>query len=150
MANYKNIDIATEDLDELIDQLETNIKNGGFNNDNVIWLIKAWTKVITLAGLTNELRGYWIMNRPPTAVGGKRSQVLLRALEAYSSLLEKGVTSGDFYTRARDSMLNFVWDYRHHISGKQEMDFVHQLQRLTAMNTDQSMQEKVFKMDQSI
>jgi hypothetical protein len=155
MADYTNIGVASEDLDELIEVLKADIKTGGFHNDDVIWMIKVWTKVTILAGLNNDLRGYWIMKRPPTKVAGKRSQLLVRTLEDYSNMLEKSANdptlrSGDSYHWARDAMLNFVWDYRQHLSSSQEMDFVHQLQVFTALSTDQLMQEAITKMDQSL
>jgi hypothetical protein len=151
MADYTNIAGATEDLDELIDVLEADIKKGGFENDDVIWMIKVWTKVTILAGLTNTLKAYWAMKRAPSKIAGKRSQALLRALEDYSKALENSNTkSGDFFHRANDAMLNFVWDYRQHISGKQEADFVHQIQVFMTLSTDKFMQETLTKMDQSL
>ena len=155
MADYTNIDVANEDLDELIEGIQAHIKTGGFDNDFVIWMIKVWTRVTILAGLNNDLRGYWIMKRPPTPVAGKRSLSLVRTLENYSSMLEKSgnnpsLRSGDAYYWARDGMLNFVWDYRQHLSSSQEMDFVHRLQVYTTLNTDQLMQEELTKMDQSL
>ena len=149
MADYKNIDVAIEDLDELIEVLKAEIKQGGFENDDVIWLIKVWTKVTILAGLNNNLKNYWIMKRAPSKITGKRSQVLLRALEDYSNFLEKpGTRSGDFFNRANDAMLNFVYDYRQHLSNKEEIDFINQLHRFMGLNTEQLMQEALTKMDQ--
>lgn len=150
MADYKNIDVAIEDLDELIEVLEADIKQGGFDNDGVIWMIKVWTKVTILAGINNNnIKAFWIMKRAPSKITGKRSQVLLRALEDYSNFLEKpGTRSGDFFTRVNDAMLNFVWDYRQHLSSKQEMDFVNQLHRFIGLKTEQLMQEALTKMDQ--
>ena len=44
MASQQDKDIAVMILDDLTTRLNTNIREGGFNNDSVIWLIKAWTK----------------------------------------------------------------------------------------------------------
>jgi len=151
MANYTNLTGAAEDLDELIDVLEADMKKGGFENDDVIWLIEVWTKVTILAGLTDTLKAYWAMKRTPSRIVGKRSLVLLHALEDYSKALEHSSTkSGDFFHRANDAMLNFVWDYRQHISGKVETEFVHRIQVFMALSTDKLMQQELTKMEQSL
>lgn len=151
MSNYTNLTAATEDLDELIEVLQADIKKGGFDNDGVIWMIEVWTKVTILAGLTDTLKAYWAMKRTPSKIVDKRSLVLLHALEDYSKALEhSNAKSGDFFHRANDAMLNFVWDYRQHLSGKQETDFVHQIQVFMALSTDKFMKEALTKMEQSL
>lgn len=151
MSNYTNLTAATEDLDELIEVLQADIKKGGFDNDDVIWMIEVWTKVTILAGLTDTLKAYWAMKRTPSKIVDKRSLVLLHALEDYSKALEHSDSkSGDFFHRANDAMLNFVWDYRQHLSGKQETDFVHQIHLFMALSTDKFMKEALTKMEQSL
>jgi hypothetical protein len=154
MGNYKNLDIAAADLDELIDTLEGYMKVGGFDNDGIIHLIKAWSKVNLLLGLNLESLGYWRMKRlPPKLVGNsKRSQVLLRALEDCSNVLKPGNESGDYFRRADEAMLNFVWDYRQHIADdvNRETNFVHQINQFMSEGRDGLMKDEVFKMDRSI
>jgi hypothetical protein len=154
MADYKNLDVAIEDLDELIETLHGYMKGGGFDNDAVIHLIKAWSKVNLLSGLNLESFGYWIMKRlPPRLVGNsKRSQVLLRALDDYSNMLKPGNESGDYFRRADEAMRNFVWDYRQHITDdvNRETNFVHQIQLFMSEGRNGLMKDEVFKMDQSI
>jgi hypothetical protein len=154
MGDYKNLDVATADLDELIDTLEGYMKGGGFDNDAVIRLIKEWSKVNLLSGLNLESFGYWIMKRLPPKLAGKskRSQVLLRALEDYSNTLKPGNESGDYFRRADEAMRNFVWDYRQHIADdvNRETNFVHQIQLFMSEGRSGLMKDEVFKMDQSI
>lgn len=147
-----NIDVAVAELDEMTSFLINNSKGKhGFENDDVIWLIKAWTKVVINLGLLNELRPYWVMKRVPPKIGGRRSEVLMRALDDYGSILEKTKSpTGDFYVRAREAMVNFVWEYRLRISGETEQDFVHQIQKIVAMSNDALMKEEVMNMDRSI
>jgi hypothetical protein len=152
MGDDTKLGIAIADLDELIDALQADIKSGGFDNDSVMWLIKAWTKVVVLArggGYHKKASAYFIMKREPPKIPGKRSAELLRALEAFSNLLEKGVTEGDFFNRADQAMLNFVWDYRQHLTGKQETDFVHKLTKWMSLTEEKAMQEVVTNMDRS-
>ena len=40
----KDLDMAKEDLGEMIDQIEGCIKRGGFDNEDVLYLIKMWSK----------------------------------------------------------------------------------------------------------
>ncbi len=146
-----NIDVASAELDEMTDYLAACMNRHNFTNDDVIWLIKAWTKVILNLGLTNELKAYWIMKREPQKMTGKRSAALQRALDDYETILEHSKnTSGDTYYRARDAMLNFVWDYRQRISGAQEQDFVHRLHGIMTMRDSEILQEAVMKMDQGL
>jgi hypothetical protein len=127
----KNLDLAGDGLNQLVEGVEACMNGGGFNNKNVIWMIKAWTEVNLLAGLTLRSYGYWQMKRlpAPLAKGQKRSQVLLRALDQYLQTLGPGRESGDYWVRADEAMLNFVWDYRQHILDDvdKETDFVHQI-----------------------
>jgi hypothetical protein len=146
-----NIDVAVAELDEMTTFLKGRIEAHGFNNDNVIWLIKAWTKVVINLGLTNELRGYWVFKREPPKIAGKRSMALMRALDDYSTVLESSkTTTGDFYIRARDAMVNFVWDYRKQLSGNLETDFVHRVQKVSVMRDAEIMQEEIMNMDRSL
>jgi hypothetical protein len=150
MSDYKNIDVAVLDLDELIERLDYFIKKGGFDNDAVVWLIKVWTKVVIRLGNTTGLSAYWVMKRTPSKIATKRSLELDHALDAYSHVVgDPNTRFGDFFRRVNDAMLNFVWDYRQHISGQQETDFVHKVQNFMGLSVDKLMQEMIFKMDQS-
>jgi hypothetical protein len=160
MGDYTRFDMATADLDQLIDIVKADIDKGSFNNNDVIVIIEGWMTVILRLGLDRDVKfykAYWIMKRTPPkmAAGEKRSKLLLRALEDYSGVLENSQTiDGDFYARARDAMLNFVWEYRAHSGGDQETDFVHQLHRFVNLTSDKLMREMqsngVFQMEQQI
>lgn len=154
MADDSRLDIAIADLDELTTVLAADIKGGGFrDNDSVLYLLKAWDKVATIVLGGNYHRratGTWVMNRVPPRTAGKKSVELLRALEAYYSVLEKNHTrGGDFFNRADQAMTNFVWEYRQNIKGKREAEFVHQLQKWMALSEEQMMAEEVTAMDRS-
>jgi len=153
-ANYKNLDLAVADLDEMIDTLDGFMKRGGFDNDCVIYLIKAWSKVNILSGLNLESFAYWRMKRLPPPLHGKqkRSQLLSRALDDYRNTLKPGAESGDYFRRADEAMLNFVWDYRQHIADdvNRETGFVGEINKIMTEGRNGIMKEEVFKMDQSI
>jgi len=153
-VGYKNLALALTDLDELIDTLDGYIKRSGFDNDGVMYLIKGWAKVNILSGLNLDSLPYWRMKRTPPALVGKlkRSQVLSRSLDDYRNTLGPGTESGDYFRRADEAMLNFVWDYRLHIADdvNQETDFAHKINALIAEGRDGLMKDEVFKMDQSI
>jgi hypothetical protein len=152
--SYKNLDLAVEDLGEMIDTLDGYIKRGGIDNNGVIYLIKAWSKVNILSGLNLDSAPYWRMKRLPPPLTGKlkRSQVLSRALDDYRNTLRPGAESGDYFRRADEAMLNFVWDYRQHITDdvNRETVFVHEINRIVNEGRNGIMKEEVFKMDQSI
>lgn len=114
MATQHDKDIAVMILDELTTRLSNNIREGGFNNDSVMWLIQAWTKAcirIRGANYHKVSSAYYIMNRDPTPSNGKRSKTLLSSIENFQNVLEKnGTTEGDFFNRADKAMLDFVWE----------------------------------------
>jgi len=160
MADRHNVELASAILDELTTVLNADIRRGqGFDNDSVMWLIKAWTKVGMLThgqAFHRQSAAYYVMKREPTPSPGKRSRTLLLALEAFESVLDRdGTTDGDFFQRADRSMLDFVWEYRKSVTGrtdrgKSETDFVAQLMKWMALSDDQAMQEEVTNMDRSI
>ncbi|HEY1336179.1 MAG TPA: hypothetical protein VGF59_01650 [Bryobacteraceae bacterium] len=160
MADQHDVEVAIDILDELTTRLNGIIKSGaGFDNNSVMWLIKAWTK----AGLRTRGPGfhrkesaYFVMSREPSPASGKRSLVLLSALEAYETMVEKhGITEGDYFQRADKAMLDFVWEYRKAVTGrtdrgKSERDFVAQLMQWMALSEDQVAKEVVTNMDRSL
>ncbi len=160
MADKHNVELASAILDELTTELSADIKRGqGFDNDSVMWLIKAWTKVGMLThgkAFHRQSAAYYVMKRDPTPSPGKRSHTLLAALEAFEAVLDRdGTTEGDFFQRADRAMLDFVWEYRKAVTGrtdrgKSEADFVAQLMKWMALSDDQAMQEEVTNMDRSI
>jgi hypothetical protein len=160
MADEHNVELASAILDELTTVLNEDIKLGkGFDNDSVMWLIKAWTKVGMLThgkAFHRQSAAYYVMKREPTPSTGKRSRTLLVALEAFETVLDRdGTTEGDFFQRADRAMLDFVWEYRKAVTGrtdrgKSEADFVAQLMKWMALSDDQAMQEEVTNMDRSI
>jgi hypothetical protein len=136
----KNLDVAAMGLEEMIDGLESSITRGGFDNDSVVGLIKFWTVVNLYCGLTLRSWGYWRMKRVPPALakGQKRSKELLRALESYQNTLGPGRESGDYWVRADDALMNFVFDYRLHIEDDvdKETDFLHQINQMMSAGPD--------------
>ena len=160
MADEHNVELASAILDELTTVLNADIRRGqGFDNDSVMWLIKAWTKVGMLThgkSFHRQSAAYYVMKRDPTPSPGKRSRTLLTALEAFESVLDRdGTTEGDFFQRADRAMLDFVWEYRKAVTGrtdrgKSEADFVAQLMKWMALSDDQAMQAEVSNMDRSI
>ena len=160
MADEHSVQLASAILDELTTVLNEDIKLGkGFDNDSVMWLIKAWTKVGMYThgnSFHRKAAAYYVMKRDPAPSPGKRSRTLLSALEAYESVLERsGTTEGDFFERADKAMLDFVWEYRKAVTGrtdrgKSEADFVAQLMKWMSLSDDEAMQAVVTNMDRSI
>jgi hypothetical protein len=150
MSDYKNVDVALADLDYLIDQqLAGFIKQGGFDNKAIVWLIMAWTKIVILLGNTTGLGAYWIMKREPDKTNIKRSLELDHALDAYRQAVKDPNTRfGDAFRRVNNALLNLVWDYRQHISGQTEAEFVHMIHDFMGLSVDQLMQKVIFPMDQ--
>ncbi|HKV77078.1 MAG TPA: hypothetical protein VJP02_02990 [Candidatus Sulfotelmatobacter sp.] len=150
--DFKNLAVAVEELEEMVAVLDIDIRTANFDNNQVIWLIKAWSKVNLLSGLNVDSWGYWLFKWDPSKLVGKekRSQVLRRALVDYLRTLKPGNESGDYYRRAERALLDFVFDYRQHIVGdvNRNTDFVHQLQRLLSAGRKGLMETAVFKMDQ--
>ena len=95
------------------------IRNANFDNDQVVWLIKAWSKVKPVVGAKRGRLGILAIQVGPskTCREEKRSQVLRRALVDYLRTLKPGNESGDYYRRAERALLDFVFDYRQHIVG---------------------------------
>ena len=160
MPDEHSIELASAIMDELTTVLNADIKRGeGFDNDSVLWLLKAWTKVGMLThgkAFHKQSSAYYVMKRDPTPSPGKRSRTLLAALEAFESVLDRnGTTDGDFFQRADRAMRDFVWEYRKAVTGrtdrgKSEADFVAQLMKWMALSDEQAMQEEVSNMDRSI
>ena len=160
MADKHNVELASAILDELTTVLNADIRRGqGFDNDSVMWLIKAWTKIGMLThgkAFHRQSAAYYVMKRDPTPSPGKRSRTLLVALEAFETVLDRdGTTEGDFFQHADRAMLDFVWEYRKAVTGrtdrgKSEADFVAQLMKWMSLSDDQAMQEEVTNMDRSI
>ncbi len=148
------LEIVIQDMDELTAALSKDIEKGGFDNAAVMWLIKGWTKIAIMtngAGYHKRASAYFMMKGDPPKLDpkSKRSKILLRALEGYQQIMENnGTTGGDFFQRADRGMLDFVWDYRKS-AGKNEPDFVHQLQQWQGLSEDKVMQTEVFAMDRS-
>jgi hypothetical protein len=149
-----NFDLANAYLDEITDVLLGYIKSGGFDNKSVMWLIKAWTKIGIITsgnetGFHKTTAAYYMMKRTPPPSTSKRSRTLLNNLEYYEQWLPNNpTTGGDFFKRANDAMLNFVWEYRQNISGVQEKQFVLELQKWASLTGEAANKQIVFKMDQ--
>jgi hypothetical protein len=160
MADEHSVQLASAILDELTTVLNAEIRRGqGFDNDSIMGLIKAWTRVGMLThgkAFHRQSAAYYVMKGEPAPIPGKRSRTLLSALEAFESALDRnGTTEGDFFQRADRAMLDFVWEYRKSVTGRtdrgrSEADFVAQLMRWMALTDDQAMQEEVTNMDRSI
>jgi hypothetical protein len=149
--DFKNLDVAVAELEEIVEVLDIDIRKAKVDNDHGVWLIKGWSKVNLLSELNVDSWGYWLFKwNPPKLVGKeKRSQLLRRALVDYLRTLKPGNESGDYYRRAERALLDFVFDYRQHIVGdvNANTDFVHQLQRLLSGGKG-LMETAVFKIDQ--
>ena len=159
MPSKQDIEIASAILDEITTRLHSDMHRGGFTNDSVIWLIKAWMKVGTRlrgASYRRQAGAYYIMKREPTPTALKRSKTLLSALEAFESIMDRnGTTSGDFFQRAEKAMLDFVWDYRRKLGeqgdgGNSEQSFVNKLMQLNSMSDDLFQREVVANFERSI
>jgi hypothetical protein len=144
----KDLDMAKADLEEMIDHLESCIKRGGFENDDIIFLIKMWSKANVRAGLTLIDWEYWRLHHEPAKLAGnsKRSVWLRHRLEDYQSILTPGYESHQLYYNAREALLNFVWDYHRQILDdvNRSTDFLHQLVQLAAQGVRGLMDEDIY------
>ena len=144
MPSQFDVEVALATLDQLTTRLRGNISNGGFDNNSVMWFIKAWTKVgIRLRGSNfhREASAYYIMKRDPSPSTGKRSATLLTALNSFETIISNnGTTSGDYFKRADKAMLDFVWEYRKQLGNqsKLEQDFVSQLTLWKSKSAEQA------------
>ena len=133
-VSYKNLDEANVELQGMLNILDTLIKRNRFTNDDVVGLIKAWSRVNLLSGLNVDSWGYWIFKWDPSASVGseRRSHVLKRCLDVYLRTLRDGNESGDDYRRAERALLDFVFEYRSRVARNvnDETDFVQQLLQL--------------------
>jgi hypothetical protein len=134
--SYTNKNLA----DKTLDALEGTIRgcqpgrNGpgdhqGFHPDDVILMIKLWMKAteIRMGYTGGDWVYYQFKRKPPKLVGPKkRSDVLWDTIENFRNNPE----NQDYFRSARDAMLNFVWDYRWHLTDVNDTtDFVHKLNR---------------------
>jgi len=144
----KDLDMAKEDLGEMIDQIEGCIKRGGFDNEDVLYLIKMWSKANVRAGLTLLDWRYWRFARDVAQPPGKtkRSQWLLRRLELYQGVLKPGDESHQLYYDSREALLNFVWEYNLYIhdDANQVNDFRHKLDQLAALGSRGLVDEDIY------
>ncbi len=156
MADQIQKDLAVATLDEITERLAKSIKNGGFDNATVIWLIKAWTKVgvrLRGGGYHRQAMAYYAMKREPAASRDKRSRALLTALEAFTNMLSRhGTTEGDYFNRVDQLMRDFVWEYRKGLAqqpdkGKSEREFTTQLSFWQSKTADQVLKEPVTNME---
>jgi hypothetical protein len=131
--DYLSDDMASFGLDALTDGIRAcqrglaHNKKIGFDNDDVMWMIKLWSKTATLRlGYLQEDWIYYRFKREPAKLAGKqkRSDVLWNALVDF----QNNVHNLDNYHRARQAMLNFVWDFHRRITDvDQETDFMSQV-----------------------
>lgn len=144
----KDLYRAKEDIGEMIDQIEGCLKRGGFDNDDVIYLIKMWAKANVRAGLTLIDWRNWSFSRdtPEPPANTKRSQWLLRRLELYKGALRPGDESQQLYYDSREALLNFVWDYNLRIRGDVNRfnDFQHKLVQLMTLGSHGLMEEDIY------
>ena len=84
-------------------------------------MIKAWTKISIRAEVSGDTSWYtWLSRREPSSLAGthlKRSETPgpWRS-STIQSALETDMDVSSYYHRAADALMNFVWDYRQHIS----------------------------------
>ncbi len=152
MAEQIQKDMAVAILDEVTERLSRMVKQGGFDNASVIWLIKAWTKVgvrLRGHGYHRQSMAYYTMKRDAQPTKEKRSRMLLNAMEAFASMLSRhGTTEGDYFNRVDQVMRDFVWDYRKQVSlqpdkGKSEKEFVAMMVDWQNKSAEQVMNEAV-------
>jgi hypothetical protein len=151
MASEFDKAVAAAVLDQMSNRLAASMQSGGFNNDSVMWLIKAWTKVglrVRSSAFHRQAAAYYVMKRDPTPSTDKRSRTLRSAINAYQSMVEMhGTTDGDFFQRADKAMLDFVWEYRKHLTGQTEKDFAAKLMKYSSMSSDQVQAEVVTNLE---
>lgn len=156
LRTYRDKDIASDTLEALENTIITCQKgiardgHRGFNNDDVIFMIKAWKKA------TEVRMGYstddWIMyrfKREPAKLAGntKRSDVLWYSVSNFRGNME----NRDYYDRARDAMLNFVWDYHRKITDVDQItDFVAKLNMTIAAGLSGLVQEALIPFESHI
>ncbi|HKV77573.1 MAG TPA: hypothetical protein VJP02_05510 [Candidatus Sulfotelmatobacter sp.] len=128
--DYISKDMADFTLDALMDTIRASQKGRahherrGFDNDAVIRMIKLWKKasVLRLGYLEDDWIFYRFKREPAKlAANRKRSDVLWYALSDF----QLNVENRDYYHRARQAMLDFVWDYHSKITDvDQNTDFI--------------------------
>jgi hypothetical protein len=163
MSIYKDRAVAIEDLDFLIESIQTAMngrarkdRKKGFDNRQVLFMIKAWTKISIRAEVSGDTSWYtWLSRREPSSLAGthlKRSETLVLALQHYQSALETDMDVSSYYHRAADALMNFVWDYRQHIVDDPDLDsqFVNNITPLMSKGLDQLMEDPVFPSEQHI
>jgi hypothetical protein len=163
MSIYKDRSIAIQDLDFLIDSIETATsgrarkdRKKGFDNRQILFMIMAWTKITIRAEISGDTGWYtWLSKREPSSLAGthlKRSEALVLALQHYQSALESDSDVSSYYHRAADAMMNFVWDYRQHIIDDVDRDteYVNSITPMMSKGLDQFMEIPVFPSEQGI
>ena len=155
-SEYKSVDMAVFTLEALIRKIRAcqdgsvHNKRPGFDNDDVIWMIKVWSKAtLVRLGLSGSDWIYYRFKREPAKLAGKqkRSDVLWMALADFKVSLQ----NQDQYRRSREAMLNFVWDFHRRISDvDQSTDFVTQVNQLISGGVDALVKEAYFPAESSI
>ena len=130
---YWNWDIAKTTLDALSDKIRAcqrgsaHNRRRGFDNDDVILMIKLWKKATEVRmGYTPGDWVYYRFKHEPAKLAGnqKRSDVLWNAVVDF----EVNLDNRDLYRRASEAMLNFVWDFHRKITDvDQDTDFISKL-----------------------
>jgi hypothetical protein len=140
---YWNSEIANHTLDALTDTIRASQrgtahnKRRGFDNDDVIRMIKLWTKATVIRlGLSQEVDWvYYRFKREPAKLVGKqkRSDVLWNAVADF----QMNVENLDSKRRAQEALLNFVWDYHSRITDvDQGTDFISKVNLMISAGMD--------------
>jgi len=102
----------------------------GFENEDVILMIKLWEKAIILRlGFSDRDWAVYTSNHEPPklAKGQKRSEVLLKAIDVFTHNLD----NTDWYHQAQQAMFNFVLEYRRGLRDvNTRTDFVTKISRV--------------------
>ena len=145
--------MLSAELEELTDALNRDIKTNAFNNNAVVWLVKAWSKIGILVGPKNYhkiLVNYCLMPNDPSPLTGnsKRETVLKVAIETYEQAFENnGTTNGDFFQGSQRALLDFVWDWRKKTAGPKGQEFTRMLQDFLNLSPDQVAVTPVFNVE---
>lgn len=146
---YWNRDIADLTLDALLDTMRASQrgtahnKHRGFDNEDVIRMIKLWKKATVIRlGLPEEDWIFYRFKREPSNLAGKqkRSDVLWNAVSDF----QMNVENLDSYRRSSETMRNFVWDYHSKITDvNQETDFVSQVNMMISAGLEKLATEQL-------
>lgn len=104
-------------IGELIEITRAAIKAGGFSQDDVLYMIKAWEKIgekLNTATYHQNARAYWVAHGPANDSPKKPSQRVLETLQRlqYETNDADAESHAIAFREAEKAMLVFVYEYR--------------------------------------